>query len=134
MAKLNIKSKIILKDQVIEEEVLGSFESGVISYQEKNNTYVYIDINRNELIRENDELTMKYIFSENELTKGYIYIKELNQDLELDIKTKLIEKDSNKYKVEYIEEEETFVYEIEYAEVENELFKTNRKRYLGSNG
>ena len=117
MAKLNIKSKIILKDQVIEEEVLGSFESGVISYQEKNNTYVYIDINRNELIRENDELTMKYIFSENELTKGYIYIKELNQDLELDIKTKLIEKDSNKYKVEYIVEEETFVYEIEYAEV-----------------
>ena len=70
MAKLNIESKIVLKDQVIEEKVIGSFESGVISYQESNNnTYVYIDINRNELIRENDELTMKYIFNENELLK-----------------------------------------------------------------
>ena len=117
MAKLKIKSIITLKDQILEEENIGSFECGVISYQESNNTYVYIDINRNELIRENNELNMKYIFNENELTKGYIYIKELNQDLELDIKTKLIEKESNRYKIEYMIEEDTFIYEIEYAEV-----------------
>ena len=85
MAKLKIKSIISLKDQLIEEEMVGSFESGVISDQESNNTYVYIDINRNELIRENNELNMKYIFNENELTKGYIYIKELNQDLGIPI-------------------------------------------------
>ena len=117
MAKLKIKSIITLKDQILEEENIGSFESGVISYQESNNTYVYIDINRNELIRENNELTMKYSFNENELTKGYIYVKDLDHNLELDIKTKLIEKESNRYKIEYMIEEDTFIYEIEYAEV-----------------
>lgn len=117
MAKLNIKAIITLTDQTLTENTIGSIESGIISYKENNNTYVYLDINRHELIRENDELTMKYFFKEKATTKGKILIKELNQNIELDIKTTKIEKDDHKYKVEYMVEEETFAYEVVYSEV-----------------
>lgn len=117
MTKINIKTIITLKDEELLENVIGSIESSIISYQESNNTYVYLDINRDELIRENEELTMKYIFTKNQITKGNIFIKEFNQDLDLEIKTNLLEKENNKYKVEYCIGEDTFIYEINYSEV-----------------
>jgi len=117
MPKLNIKTIITFSDQKITENLTGFIESGIISYQENNNTYVYLDINRHELIRENNELSMKYIFSENEITKGNIFLKDLSQNIELDIKTNLIEKDSHKFKVDYMIEKDTFTYEVIYSEV-----------------
>ena len=117
MPKLNIKAIITLPEEKLEENTTGFIESGIISYKENNNTYVYLDINRHELIRENDKLNMKYIFNEKEITKGNIFVKDLNQNIELDIKTNLIEKDIRKYKVEYMIEKETFTYEVMYSEV-----------------
>ena len=117
MSKVKIKSKIISNDQKIIENISGIIESGIISYQENNNTYVYLDINRDELIRENEEMNMKYAFNEKSITKSQIIVKSLNQQLELDIKTNLIEKSKNKYKVEYQIEEDKFTYELEYMEV-----------------
>lgn len=117
MPKLNIETIIRLPDQKIEEKTTGNIESGIISYKENNNTYVYLDINRHELIRENDEINMKYIFNDKKTTTGNIFVKELNKNIELDIKTNLIEKDEHKYKVEYMIEKETFTYEVMYLEV-----------------
>ena len=51
MPKLNIETIIRLPDQKIEEKTTGNIESGIISYKENNNTYVYLDIYRHELIR-----------------------------------------------------------------------------------
>lgn len=116
MSKIKIKTKIISNDQKITENVIGSIESGIISYQENNNTYVYLDVKRDELIRENIEMNMKYIFDKQKITKAKIFIKGLNQELELDIKTLKIDKNENKYKVEYIIEKDKFTYEIEYME------------------
>ena len=60
---------------------------------------------------------MKYIFNDKKTTTGNIFVKELNKNIELDIKTNLIEKDEHKYKVEYMIEKETFTYEVMYLEV-----------------
>ena len=117
MPKLNIKAIITLPEEKLEENTTGFIESGIISYKENNNTYVYLDINRHELIRENDEINMKYIFNDKKTTTGNIFVKELNKNIELDIKTNLIEKDEHKYKVEYMIEKETFTYEVMYLEV-----------------
>lgn len=117
MPKLNIKTIMTLPEQKITENTVGNIESGIISYQESNNTYVYLDTNRHELIRENNEINMKYIFDEKEITKGNIYIKDLDRTIELDIKTKVIEKDYHRYKVEYMIEKDTFTYEVIYSEV-----------------
>jgi len=117
MNKLKIKTTIKTKSEKTAVNTMGTIESGIISYKENNNTYMYLDINRNELIRENDEINMKYSFKEKETTKGTIFIKELNKNIKLDIKTIKIEKTDYKYKVEYIIEEETFIYEITYREV-----------------
>lgn len=117
MQKIKIKAIITLTDQKITENVIGSIESGIISYQENNNTYVYLDTNKDELIRENNEITLKYIFDESKTTKGNIMVKELNQELALDIKTNKIEKENNRYKVEYEVENNVFYYELKYWEV-----------------
>ena len=117
MTKLNIKAIINLTDEKLVEETTGSFESGIISYKESNNTYVYLDINRHELVRENDDMTMKYMFNEEEVTIGKIFVKELNHEIELDLRTVKIEKEGHKYRVEYIVGNDTFTYEVEYSEV-----------------
>lgn len=117
MTKLNIKAIIELTDEKLVEETSATIEKGIITYQENNGTYVYLDINRHELVRENNDMLMKYVFIENEETKGKIFVKELNQEIELEIKTTKIEKEDDKYKVEYIVGNDTFTYEVKYSEV-----------------
>ena len=118
MKKLKIKTTIISENKKITENLTGSLESGIISYKENNDTYVYLDINRNELIRENDEMVLKFLFEENKETIGIVFIKELKKELEIILKTDTIKKEDNKYYVTYEIENNIFTYEIEYMEVE----------------
>ena len=111
-----IKAIITTNDQPIKENVIGSFINGIISYQEENKTDVYLDINKNELIRENEQILMKYIFDENRRSKGTINIKDINRNLEIDIETLLLNKKDNYYYVEYKIEENKFIYELLYTE------------------
>lgn len=116
MFMYKIKVIITTEEEKIQENVVGSFINDIISYQENNNTYVYLDINKNELIRENDQMLMKYVFNENRRSKGIINIKDINKDLELEIETKKLIKKDNYYYVEYKIEENKFIYELSYTE------------------
>ena len=116
MNKINIKTTITIDEEKIQDNVSGSFINGIISYQEKDGTYVYLDINKDELIRENDELVMKYIFNKNRRSIGNVFIKDINKNLELEIETKNIKKQEHNYYVEYKIEENKFIYELLYTE------------------
>lgn len=116
MDKIKIKSIIKTEEESVQESTTGSIINGVISYKERNNTYVYLDINNDELIRENDQMLMKYSFEKNRRTNGFITIKDMNQNLEIGIETIKLEKTEQKYYVEYKIEENNFIYEIEYME------------------
>lgn len=111
-----IKAIITTNDQKIKENVIGSFINGIISYQENSKTDVYLDINKNELIRENEQMLMKYIFDENRRSKGLINIKDINKELEVDIETLKLNKKDNYYYIEYKIEEDKFIYELTYTE------------------
>ena len=111
-----VKAIIQTNETKIQENSLGSFVNGIISYQENDNTYAYLDINNNQLIRENEQMLMKYTFNENRRSKGIVTIKDLNKELELDIETINLNKKDNYYYVEYKIEEDKFIYELTYTE------------------
>lgn len=116
MDKVKINAIIKTEEEKIKEKTTGSIISGVISYKENSNTYVYLDLNKDELIRENEQMLMKYSFDKNRRTKGFVTIKDMNKNLELDIQTMKLEKKEHQYYVEYKIEENKFIYEIEYME------------------
>ena len=111
-----IKAIIKTNNESNQENTFGSFVNGIISYKESDNTCVYIDITKDELIRENDNLFMKYGFIENRRSYGSLHIKDLNKEVEIEIDTKKIIKENNKYYVEYKIDDNEFVYELTYEE------------------
>ncbi len=116
MKKIKMTITIISNGNKIKENLIGTINEGIISYSEDNNTYVYLDIERNALIRENDDLYLKYTFDENDKTLGNVLIKEFNKEVTVDIKTECIEKSNNRYYVEYLIEKDKFIYEITFRE------------------
>jgi hypothetical protein len=123
--KIKIKTLIKSNNEENEEITWATLIENVISYQEKTGTFSYFDIDKYELIRENDQVFMKCLFVENKKTNGIITVKDINQDLEIEINTKKIIKEDNKYHIEYQIEDDFFIYEIEFMEVKHELFKKN---------
>ncbi len=116
MDKIKIKAIITTNDETIQENTFGSFVSGIISYKESDNTCVYLDITKNELIRENDNLFMKYGFIENRRSNGMLHIKDLNKEVEVEIETQKIINQENTYYVEYKIDENKFIYKLTYEE------------------
>jgi hypothetical protein len=111
-----IKVIITTNDETIQENTFGSFINGIISYKESDNTYVYLDTTKNELIRENDNLFMKYGFIENRRSNGMIHVKDLNKEIEIEIETEKIINEENIYYVEYKIDENKFIYKLIYEE------------------
>ena len=66
-----------------------------------NNTLVEFDSSNNILKREDDNLSMEYLFINDKETIGKIYIKDLNKYIDVVIKTSKIEKNENKILIEY---------------------------------
>ena len=122
MKKIKIKTSIISDNTKIKKNLIGNIESGIISYEDTNNSYIYLDINRDELIRENEEIILKYLFKEKEKTIGIIFIKNMKKELEIELLTNKIEKNKNKYFVSYSIDQNKIDYEINYEEVNNELY------------
>lgn len=82
-------------------------------YQEDENTKVIYNKKTNTLIRNSNDLYMKYTFDLSKKTPGKILIKELNQEVKVMIKTtKLIEEDNN-IEIKYQVEDDYFTYKIE---------------------
>lgn len=116
MKKVNLNVKLISNESKMDEKLIGNIiqESKEITYQDKDEleTRVKFNYEKNLLIRENDNLLLEYKFIKNKLTKGLITIKDLNQTIEIEIKTLNIKNEKNYIEIEYILENEKYLYII----------------------
>jgi hypothetical protein len=94
-------------------EVDAILQDSNLKYKENKETKVMFSYLNNNLVRENDELRMEYLFLENKTTKGNIFIKELNKKINVDIKTKSIKRKSNDIEIVFNVENNKFIYRVE---------------------
>lgn len=113
MSKESIKVTIKNSENNSSFKTNAIIQDNIIKYKEDNNTIVKFNYETNELIRENNELRMNYFFSNKTITTGTIFIKDLNKELELEIKTKKIQRKNNDIEIEFLVEENDFLYKIE---------------------
>ncbi|MBO5414292.1 MAG: hypothetical protein J6A17_01560 [Bacilli bacterium] len=108
------KAKITLKneEEVIKYELLIEFKNNKISYIENdsNNTSVLLDLNNKLLIRDNKELYLEYDFLNN---KGVVYLKELRNNMNINLNTIKYEITDNKIEIMYKIDENSYEYFIE---------------------
>jgi len=116
LKKVNLNVKLISNESKMDEKLIGNIiqESKEITYQDKDEleTRVKFNYEKNLLIRENDNLLLEYKFIKNKLTKGLITIKDLNQTIEIEIKTLNIKNEKNDIEIEYIFDNEKYLYII----------------------
>lgn len=113
MPKIDISVKIKNYTEDTEYKTTGIITNKVLKYKEKDNTtttYNYVD---KCLIRNNEELYMKYIFNPKKETTGIIKIKSLKKDLNILIKTNKYKEEDNNIYIEYEIEKEKFIFGIE---------------------
>lgn len=116
--------KVSLKIQIKSDDNCANFsikgilndKTNILTYSEDKNTKVKLFFDKDELIRENDEFIMKLCFLENEITTMSIYMKTLNQEINMNINTLEIIKKHNFYRVVYVIEDSTkneYILELE---------------------
>jgi hypothetical protein len=116
MPKKSISYKIINNNDTISHTTVGILQDNILKYKEKDHTIVHFYYDKNILERENNNLKLRYIFKENEITKGIIHIKEYNKDLEVDITTKSIKQKNDSLEIDYIIENDEYHYQLEVIE------------------
>ena len=110
MPRLNIKVTVINDEETQEFITNAIIQDEILKYKERDNTTVIYDYKNNSLFRENNELRMDYSFNSG---KGNIFIKGLNKKLNIKIKTKKIERKINIIEIEYVIENNNFLYKVE---------------------
>jgi hypothetical protein len=113
MPKINIRTSISSVDDKSEAMTKAIIQDQIIKYKEDKDTTVLYDYESKTLSRENNQLRMKYIFDKENITVGNILIKDLNKELNVEIKTKKLERKDNDIEVRFIIENNEFLYQIE---------------------
>ncbi len=79
-------------------------------------TKVNFNYEKNELTRQNIELSMKYSFAKNKTTIGNLMIYELNKNLKVNITTELLVRSKYNIRIKFTVENEPVEYIIEVIE------------------
>lgn len=113
MPKLDVLISVKSNDSNLEYKTTAILTEDIIKYKSEDNTTEMFDYTNNRLTRENSELRMNYIFDINKETKGTVFVKDLNRELEVNIKTNKIERNKNDVEIEFVVEDNTIKYHIE---------------------
>jgi hypothetical protein len=113
MPKLEVLVSVKNDDSNIEYKTTAILTDDVIKYKSEDNTTEIFDYINNKLTRENNELRMDYVFDLNKETKGTVFVKDLNRELEVNVKTNKIERNKNDIEIEFVVEDNTIKYRIE---------------------
>lgn len=108
MSKIKIKYNLISSEKELNDNCLGIINNSKIIYNE-NGITTTIDKEKLIITRKNNEYEINLHILEE---KGYIDIKEGSIELQLKVISKNIE--NNKINVEYMLNNEKYIYEIEY--------------------
>ena len=113
MPKLDVLISVKSNDSNQEYKTTAILTEEIIKYKSEDNTTEMFDYTNNKLTRENSELRMDYVFDLNKETKGTIFVKDLNRNLDVNIKTNKIERNKNDIEIEFVVEDNTIKYHIE---------------------
>lgn len=113
MSKVNIKTTLRINKEQEEKELKGIIQDNILKF--RNEPYkTTFNYNTNTLINESDETRLEIHFDLKKTTSKYL-LKELNQEVEIDIKTTKIKIDNYNIDIEYtvLDTNEEFNYKIE---------------------
>ena len=118
VSKVNVKITLQNAEDNFEYVVPAIYndDDKVIIYNEQDDQKTLVKFNyiTKELIRENDSLLMKYNFNKEKNSQGTIYVKGMEKNLIVTIKTiKLVRWEDNNIEIEYQIENDKFNYKIE---------------------
>jgi len=113
MSKIKINITIKNPEANISKEVDAILQDEILKYKEEKDTSVKFSYKDKRLVRENNDLRMDYSFLEGQTTKDTILVKELNKNINVDIKTKNIKINENDIEIIFDVEENEFIYKVE---------------------
>jgi len=117
MPKVFVEGQIKSSNETVEINEIGLRTKRQVTFQnKKDQTKYHFDFNTSTLMRENDKIKMIYCFENQD--ESVLFIKELNRKIVLPIEIKRIEKGKNTFLVEYMLEEESFLFTLNVKEVE----------------
>lgn len=116
MSDVMEKVTVFLKINDYKLEKNGIFNNGILSLNDddENQTEIIYDWNKDNLIRDNEDITIKFNFKENQVS--YL-LKKMNSKLQQKIDIIEFQKDKNKLRIKYKLEAETFCFDLSYEEV-----------------
>lgn len=109
---------LLTKENTQKYKVNLELKNNIYRYNEdkEKKTLVEFNTQKNILKRENEDLSMEFLFVEGKSTIGKIYIKDMNKYLDVVIETeKIIKKDLN-IKIIYYLEKDLYEYSIEIVQ------------------
>lgn len=99
MSKVNIKTTLRINKEQEEKELKGIIQDNILKF--RNEPYkTTFNYNTNTLINESDETRLEINFDLKKTISKYL-LKELNQEVEIDIKTTKIKIDNYNIDIEY---------------------------------
>lgn len=113
MSKVNILVEVKSTDDDITTKTKAIKQKETLRYKENERTMVRFNYQDISLLRENNELRMNYYFDKDKSTKGKIFIKELEKEIEVEIITKNIKRKGNDIEIKFEVENNEFLYRIE---------------------
>lgn len=116
MSKVQINVEIKNSEEHISKEIDAIISDNNLKYKEADKTTVIFSYLEKTLTRENNELRMTYTFDIEKETIGKIYIKELNKNIEIKIKTTKLKIDNKNIEISFIVEDNKFNYKVEVIE------------------
>ncbi len=116
--KVKVSTHLISGEEEIHSEKLGILDSRGLRFQE-NGTKVFLSFSEDVLIRENEELYLRYVFLKNRETLNEVTLKKENYRLPLLIHTLELMHKENFYYVKYRlqEERKEVTYQVSWEEV-----------------
>ena len=112
-------AKVLITSSEENHEYIVDIDENVdiLTYTENNTTLVTLDRKNHRLIRENNEMLMDFRFDKEIVTKSSLYLKSLNNTLDMYIKTNEIKIAPNMYYVDYeILDNDKIIYKVEIGE------------------
>lgn len=117
MSKVKVHITLTTPEDTYQYETLAIWQEQeeMIVYQEptQEKAKVKFDFRKNELHRETNSVRMFYPFDIKKLTTGTIFVKELNQQLSVKLRTTKLIRNLNNISIKYQMEEESYQYKIE---------------------
>lgn len=110
-----VRITTISNDHEVRYDTKAIVHDNSIVYIEKDGkkTKTYFNYDKNQLIRENKEMSMQYTFDKNKKTTGQILVYELQKSVTLSIVTRDIVRCEHNIEIKFIVENEPIEYKIE---------------------